>query len=133
MKNNTPKILVVDDLPDWRTTIGGLLRDEGYEVQVAESRPAALALLRNKDDFALAVLDLRLDETDEENVEGLDLAAEIRQHWPDIKIIILTGYSTPERQERALQPDSQGQILVEEFIEKTETEELVQKIRMLLT
>lgn len=131
MTNIHHRILVVDDLADWRTTLGGLLEDDGYDVQVAESSAEALELLRTSH-FDLAVLDVRLDESDEDNTEGLDLAAEIKQHWPAVKVVIITGYGTPERMRRALEPDVRGQPLATDYIPKTQTEELVQVVRRIL-
>ncbi len=125
------RILVVDDLPDWRKTLGGLLVDAGYDVQVTDSSAGALALLR-AEPFDLAVLDMRLDETDEGNTEGLDLAAEIKRHWPAIRTIIITGYGTEETVKRAMEPDVHGQKLVADFIPKTQTEELVQVVGRVL-
>ncbi|MBI1881080.1 MAG: response regulator, partial [Chloroflexi bacterium] len=54
------RILVVDDLPDWRKTLSGILLDEGYEVQTASSREESLRLL-TAGRFHLAILDVRLD------------------------------------------------------------------------
>lgn len=131
MTNKQHKILVVDDLPDWCTTLGGLLEDAGYHVQVADSSAGALELLRTGH-FDLAVVDMRLDESDEDNTEGLDLAARIKQHWPAIKVVIITSYGTPERMRQALEPDVQGQTLAADYIPKTQTEELVQVVRRVL-
>lgn len=132
MTNKTNKILVVDDLPDWRNTISGVLVDEGYEVEVAASIQEALGLLDHTH-FDLAVLDMRLDESDEENTEGLDiLAKKIKENWPNVKSIILTGYSTPETQKRALERGIQGQSLVEDYVEKTETDDLVRTVKEVL-
>lgn len=125
------RILVVDDLPDWRSTLGGLLEDEGYEVQVAGTSSRALEIL-GSDHFDLAVLDIRLDETDEGNTEGLSLAAEIKKHWPEVKIVIITGYGTPEIMREALEPDTDGNTLAADYIPKTETEELVRIVRKTL-
>ena len=68
MMNTMQKLLVVDDIRDWQITIGGLLKDNGYDVTTAGSLDDAILLLE-KNDYALALLDLRLDETDEGNVE----------------------------------------------------------------
>jgi len=131
MTDTRHRILVVDDLPDWRKTLGGLLKDAGYEVQVAGSSAAALALLRSGH-FDLALLDMRLDESDEDNREGLNLADEIRQHWPAVKVVIITGYGTPDTLRRAREPDARGQRLAEEYIPKNQTEDLVQVVQRVL-
>lgn len=113
----THRILVVDDLKDWRTTLRGLLRDEGYRVEVAESQQKALSALEAQE-FDLAVIDIRLVEKEEGNTAGLDLAEEIRQRWPDVKIVIITGYDTPDTVERALVPNNQGVRIAEEYVFK---------------
>jgi two-component system, NtrC family, response regulator len=121
------KILVVDDLPDWRKTLGGLLTDSGYKVEVADSFKTAIDLLKKKT-FDLALLDVRLDETDETNTGGLDLAAKIKSFWPSTKIIIITGYQTQEILDRSLKTNNKGEKLVADFIPKTNTEELIKII-----
>ena len=131
MTNKQQKILVVDDLPDWRATLSGLLEDVGYDVQVADSSARARELLRT-DRFDVALLDIRLDETDEGNTEGLDLAAEIKQHWPATKVVMITAYSTTDTTRRAMEPDAQGRRLVANYIPKTETEELVKIVQEVL-
>jgi CheY-like chemotaxis protein len=132
MAETRPKILVVDDLPDWRITLGGLLADEGYDVQVAGSSHGALELLE-ADRFDLAVLDMRLDETDEGDKEGLDLAAEIGNRWPSVKVVIITGYGTPKVMKRALEPDIRGRKLAVNYIPKTEAGDLVKIVQKALT
>ena len=131
MTDKQQKILVVDDLPDWRATLSGLLKDAGYDVQIADSSAAALGLLETNH-FELAVLDIRLDDSDEDNTEGLDLAAEIKQHWPATRVVMITGYGTSDTMRRAMEPDAQGRKLVANYIPKTETEELVQVVREVL-
>ena len=126
------KILVVDDLADWRSTLRGLLNDAGYQVEIAGSFPDAVAWLESQQ-FDLALVDMRLDETDEDNTAGLDLAGVIRQRWPLTKIVIITGYGTPERLKQAMEPDLQGYTLADEYIPKTETECLVQDVQRVLT
>ncbi|PWH12326.1 MAG: hypothetical protein DDG60_13655 [Anaerolineae bacterium] len=97
------KILVVDDLPDVRSTVSGLLRDAGYLTWFAASRQEALDILETEH-FHLAVLDVRLDESDEDNREGMDLLRDINQRYPAIAVIMLTGYADADMVRQALQP-----------------------------
>ena len=131
MANSSPKLLVVDDLKDWQKTIGGVLQDRGYDVSVAGSVNEAVSLL-SKTDYDLALLDLRLDETDEENVEGLTLAEIIRDRWPQVKILIITGYGTPDTLQRSMEPDAQGKRLVEDFLPKGDTDKLIETVQRIL-
>jgi CheY-like chemotaxis protein len=126
------KILIVDDLPDWRRTLSVLLSDAGYEVQVTESSVGALRLLE-KNKFDLAVVDLRLDESNEDDEGGLELAAEIKQCWPDVKIVLITGSVTPEKLRRAFQSNiTIGQRLIDDYLPKAETGKLVSTIQRML-
>jgi len=132
MADKPHRILVVDDLPDWRSTLSGLLADEGYRVEVAESSSDALGILERRN-FHLAVLDMRLDETEEGNMEGLELASDIKQRWPGTRVIIITGYETQETVRRAREPDFRGQRLAEDYLPKTKTELLPEVVRRVLS
>jgi len=109
-------ILVVDDFPDVCAVLSGLLIDDGYSVQTANCLDEALTLLKTEC-FELAILDLQLDVSDECNNDGMRLAEEIRCHWPQTKVILLTGYATSKLLRRAVEP---GQSLADIFLEKSE-------------
>lgn len=124
---NSRRILVIDDIPDWRTTLIGLLKGEGYQAAGAESTAEARTrLLAEK--FDLALVDIRLDETEEGNDSGLLLAAEIRQRWPQTKIIFVTGYSSQEFIERAFMATPENLKLADNYIEKSNVENLLTMI-----
>jgi DNA-binding NtrC family response regulator len=126
------RVLIVDDLDDWQKTLSGLLREVGYEVNVAGSLNQATKLLRSNL-FDLAVIDVRLDETDESNIDGLNLATEIKHLWPSVKVIIITGYDNPEMVRQAMEPvgPSQERLAID-FISKTETDKLIKSIQRIL-
>lgn len=117
------RILVVDDIPDVRATLSGLLSDEGYDVRSASSREEALQML-DAERFDVAVLDVRLDETDEDNRDGLLLMREIKELDPVAAIIILTGYADVQMVRDVLQPDVQGGAPAFGFLEKSEMDHL---------
>ena len=79
-------VLVVDDEP----SIGKLLKKElsspARSVAAAESAHQAREMLR-RNTYEVVVLDLRLPDAD-----GLDVLVEIRQHSPDVEVIIITGH-----------------------------------------
>jgi len=117
------RVLVVDDLPDVRVTLSGLLSDDGYDVRLASSRAEALHMV-DAERFHVAVLDVRLDEADEENRDGLVLMHEIREKDPSVAIIILTGYADVKMVREALQPDHDGVAPAFGFLEKSEVSQL---------
>ena len=117
------RVLVVDDLPDVCATLSGLLSDEGYDVRSASSRVEALQML-DAERFHVAVLDVRLDEADEDNQDGILLMHEIREKDPNVAIIVLTGYANVKMVREALQPDREGVSPAFGFLEKSETDQL---------
>lgn len=91
------KVLVVDDVPDFRRTLSGILSDEGHVVQQASDESEALDAII-QDSFDFAVIDVRLhgDEADDES--GLSLAMAIRRLDEDVRVILITGFPVQSRQ-----------------------------------
>jgi len=77
-------LIVDDDLPFLRRLERAMQR-RGFEVQTAENAAGGVAAARTKPAFA--VVDLRLGDS-----SGLDVVGALREHRPDIRAIILTGY-----------------------------------------
>ena len=67
------RILVVDDEPDIRQSLSGVLEDEGYAVETAESGEACLAALPGGD-FELVLLDIWLP-----GIDGMEVLARIQE------------------------------------------------------
>jgi CheY-like chemotaxis protein len=122
------KILVIDDLADWREMIGGLLQDAGYDVQCAVDGAEAMRLLR-QNPYHVAVVDIRLDEQDENNKEGLTLAASMKSYFPELAILMLTGYADIPAVKYALQPREDGLSIAFDFLEKHEISKLLPSIQ----
>lgn len=114
---------MVDDLPDVRATLSGLLSDEGYDVRSASSMGEALEMLA-AEHFHVAVLDVRLDDTDEANKDGLLLMHEVKAKYPTIAVIILTGFADVKMVQEALQPNSEGIAPAFAFLEKADVDRL---------
>jgi CheY-like chemotaxis protein len=117
------RVLVVDDIPDVRATLSGLLFDEGYDVCSSSSREEALQTLAAQP-CDVAVVDVRLDEADEDNRDGLVLMREINERFPNTAVIILTEYADVKMVRDALQPNQEGIPPAFSFLEKTEMNEL---------
>ena len=98
--------------------------DEGLVVSAAASRPEALQALQAHH-YDVGVVDVRLDEQDETNKEGLALMRDIRHEHPEVAVIILTGYADIAMIQEALHPDRTGTPPAFAFLEKTQTEQLV--------
>jgi DNA-binding NtrC family response regulator len=85
MRNAT--ILVVDDEQLIRWSLAERLRGEGYDVVEAET--GAQALERVVDGVDLVLLDYKLPD-----VDGVTVLRRIKEHDPDILVILLTAYAT---------------------------------------
>ena len=100
------KILIVEDYADWRELLSGLLQREGHQVTAVATLQEAREYIGASKDLDLAILDIRLVETDETNEDGMNLLAEIRelQAFPNAvipRVIMITGHGTMESQRRA--------------------------------
>jgi CheY-like chemotaxis protein len=87
-------ILLVDDDALVCSTTSSMLSDLGHQVRPAASGKAALEFLR-----AGAKVDLVLTDQAMPGMTGLQLAAQIRSAWPDLPIMLTTGYAElPDRE-----------------------------------
>jgi DNA-binding NtrC family response regulator len=70
-------------------------------VEAASTLQAARDYIGQIKDLDLAILDIRLVETDETNEDGMHLLAEIRESQDYARVIMITGHGTMETQRRA--------------------------------
>lgn len=88
--NTVARILVVDDDPTLLRLSGMVLTDLGYEVTVSSTGNEAIeAAERAEGAFDLVVLDVRMPDMD-----GLTVLARLRERWPGIKVLVVTGFAT---------------------------------------
>jgi signal transduction histidine kinase/CheY-like chemotaxis protein len=80
------RILVVDDEVECRDTISAMLTANGLAVAVAESGEAALRLVDSGLDFHLLLVDLVMPD-----MNGLELARQVRLRRPSIPVVFFTG------------------------------------------
>ncbi|MBI4379672.1 MAG: response regulator [candidate division NC10 bacterium] len=79
------RILLVDDEEAIRRLLARRLTRRGYAVTTATDGSQALAMLE-QGAFDLAILDYMMP-----GMNGLELAAQCRLRYPDLKVLILTG------------------------------------------
>ena len=89
------RALVVEDDPSWQQILSEILADMGLAVDLADSTPAAVELLR-KTPHRVAILDLSLGGTDHRNQDGLRVAESVRRLDPACMILFLSGFATVE-------------------------------------
>ncbi|HRJ11969.1 MAG TPA: sigma-54 dependent transcriptional regulator [Alphaproteobacteria bacterium] len=83
-------ILIVDDEPDIRNLVGGLLSDEGYAVRDAANADAAYAALAARAP-QLVILDVWLEGSKE---DGLQILARIKNDYPQVPVLMISGHGT---------------------------------------
>ena len=81
---STNTILVVDDDYPMRVFYRSYLLKAGYHVKLAKDGEEAIALLSK--DIALAVIDVVMPR-----LNGIELLKHIRQAYPDMETIVVTG------------------------------------------
>jgi DNA-binding NtrC family response regulator len=84
------RILVVDDDAIVIRSCKYILEAEGFEVVTVSSAENALQAIR-QNDFDLLLIDVKMPKHD-----GLFLMQEIKKNLPDIPIVVMSGYPTPE-------------------------------------
>src|SRR5438094_1813816 len=91
-----PTILVVDDEPGVRSALGGVLRDEGYNVGAVPSGEACLERVR-RSAVDLIVLDVWLP-----GMDGLATLARLRERQVDAQVVLISGHGNIESAVRAI-------------------------------
>ena len=82
------KILIIDDEPALRQTLGAILKRSGYSPVLAGTGQEGLEKMEG-DTFSLLFLDIKLPD-----VMGVDLLPKIHHIDPDLPVVILTAHAT---------------------------------------
>lgn len=98
--DETMKLLIVDDDKDLLRQLEFLLEDDFEEVYTASSRDEALNLASDRVDVFL--VDVRLSDTDDSNIEGLELVKEIRKEHSDAVIVMMSRYDSKKYETLAI-------------------------------
>ncbi len=80
------RILVIEDTDDVRVLLLQILEKAGYEVLSASDGEEGLRVF-HREPVDLVITDILLPKKD-----GVEIIREIKQDFPDVKIIAITGY-----------------------------------------
>jgi len=86
MNNRNDVFLIVDDEPDMCWALENILRKNGFLSKKASNGQEAIDLVK-RHRFRLAFLDAKLPDK-----EGFEVAKEIRELDPSVRIVIVSGY-----------------------------------------
>ena len=82
------RILIADDEPIARENLEHVLRGEGYETVSVHDGLAAIRELE-KEEFDLVLTDIRMQP-----VDGIQVLDRARELYPNIEVIVITGYAS---------------------------------------
>jgi len=84
------KILVIDDEPVILNSCRKVLEQDGFDVYLVPSADEALKAMK-KEVFDLLLVDVKMPKHD-----GIYLMQKVKEKWPDVPIIVMSGYPTPD-------------------------------------
>lgn len=99
------RILVVDDEVGMRQACRKVLEAEGFEVHTAEDGAAGLELFERRQDFAAALVDMKMPR-----MGGIELIERIRAMDEDVVLLVITAYATIETAVEAVKRGAYGYI-----------------------
>lgn len=86
--SRVPKILIIDDEPLMRISIGDALKDEGCSVSETGLGKEGITLFRDNA-FDIVITDLRLPDLD-----GIEVLKACKRYSPDTMVIFITAYGS---------------------------------------
>ncbi|APH57034.1 Nitrogen assimilation regulatory protein ntrX [Granulibacter bethesdensis] len=86
------EILIVDDEPDIRLLIDGILRDEGYETRQAADSDSAIAAFRARRP-SMVLLDVWLQGS---RLDGLGILQVLHAEEPHVPVVMISGHGNIE-------------------------------------
>ena len=93
---NKEKILVIDDEVGIRSSLKGILEDEGYTIKTVVSGEDALKLLQ-KENFELILLDIWLPQ-----MNGIEILKKIKKMDENPQVVMISGHGSIETAVQAI-------------------------------
>ena len=113
------RILVIDDEKIILKSCNKILSEEGYDVQTVQTGAEGLQRLKDEK-FDIILTDLKMPE-----ISGMEVLKRIMESYPDIIVIMMTGYSTVQTAVEAMKLGAYDYIpkpfTPEELIEAVDT------------
>jgi len=93
------KLLIIDDQSMYLTSLAVALKKKFEVVTVSNYSDAIQKLGEHQD---LALIDIRLDESDEKNIDGLKILEWIKMNTPEISAFVMSAFKEFSYAEQAL-------------------------------
>jgi CheY-like chemotaxis protein len=123
------RILVVDDEERWRNVLSDTLQHGGFRVDAAATTTQALERL-TETFYHLLVLDIRMEDIDPDNQEGMSLLRELDRLGlgSAMQVIMLSAYGTKEQMREAFRQYEVADFLPKQGFDNLEFLKQVQEI-----
>ncbi len=112
MSESQARILVIDDDENIRKVVCAILKDKGYDVEIAGSGNEAITKT-SQGHFDLMLVDIRLPD-----MEGTEILTRIHDTVPRIRKIMVTGYPTLQNAVTAVNQGADAYIMKPFDVEK---------------
>ncbi|MBF0458539.1 MAG: response regulator [Nitrospirae bacterium] len=96
------KVLVIDDEFIVRVSCQRVLETDGYTVVLSSNAIDGLKLIEDEG-FDLVITDLIMP-----GMDGFELLKLVRDRWPSLKVVVMTGYGTTEAADKSLELGADG-------------------------
>ena len=96
------RVLVVDDDPGIRATMGDILTLEGFDVTAAPDGSAAMALCR-QETFDVALLDIGMP-----SMNGVETLEGLKATDPSLRVVMITGLEAGDLAQRAMEAGAEA-------------------------
>jgi CheY-like chemotaxis protein len=83
-----PIVLIVEDEPILRISAIDMVEEAGFEALEAADATEAIQILEARRDIRIVFADIQMPR----GIDGMKLAALIRNRWPPIEIILTSGH-----------------------------------------
>lgn len=90
------RILLIDDEPVVQESCRRILEDVDADLTIASRGKVGLELL-GEHTYDAVLLDLKMP-----GMDGAEVLARIRENWPDLPVVVITGYATLETERTCL-------------------------------
>jgi DNA-binding response OmpR family regulator len=88
-----PIVLVVEDEALLRLNATIFLKDAGFETIEASNASDALKIMKSRPDVGVLFTDIQMPGL----IDGMELAREIHEGWPDVLLLITSGNRRPAK------------------------------------
>jgi len=119
--SDSKKILIVDDEEGIRESLKLILGDY-YELILTDSSEQCLDCLAHSAEIDLVLLDIKMPK-----VNGLDTLKAIKDQYPDLNVIMVTGYKSVETASEATARGAAGYI-----VKPFKSDEILETVRKLM-